>query len=316
MIRIALVACLAVLTACKSKTSKEGAASGTRTADTTTAAGSAAPTPTPAPPGDVPKLRWTDTNGELLLASGEGSKLEGPCGLSGTITATEVELGPGTKQPWNIVQRKGGTFTLPRLDWEITVSPTGEVVHARGGTKTPLGTVTGADTDEHLAWFGALVIAAPLIQHKVGIETLDGTTKLYVQGAADLRAWDARGATGERLASKLRDDPRPVFAAKPAFDPSKVTVTATEPGKHLVEITRDDDAMRAAFGADKITITESATGELAWHAAADKPGTPFARVTSRATCKAHDLAVTALLWTFLGTDAGAKALAKPASRTK
>ncbi|MDB4961880.1 MAG: hypothetical protein JWP01_1879 [Myxococcales bacterium] len=315
MIRIALVACLALLTACKSKTSKEGAASGTRTADTTKAT-PATPVPTPAPTGDVPKLRWTDTNGELLLASGDGTKLEGPCGLTGTITATEIELGAGTKQPWNIVQRKGGTFTLPRLDWEITVGPGGEVVHARGGTKTPLGTVTGADTDERLAWFGALVIAAPLIQHKVGIETLDGATKLYVQGAADLRAWDARGATGERIAAKLRDDPRPVFSAKGAFDPNKVTVTAAEPGKHVLEIKRDDDATRAAFTADKLTISENDKGELAWHAAADKPGIPFARVTSRATCRAHDLAVTALLWTFLGTDAGAKALAAVPTKRK
>ena len=46
--------------------------------------------------GDVPALRWTDSDGELLLATGGGNKLEGPCGLTGTISATEVELGAGT----------------------------------------------------------------------------------------------------------------------------------------------------------------------------------------------------------------------------
>jgi len=315
MIRIALVACLVVVPAiaagCKSKSKSPD--QGAKTTEPAKPKEPPKPAGTPPPTGDVPKLRWTDAEGELLLATGEGSKLEGPCGLTGTISAKEVELGAGTKQEWTVIERTGNKFSLPKLDWVIEVSPEGMVTHKRGGAETPLGRVEGIGSDDtKLAWFGALVIAAPLIQHKVGIESLDGSTKLYVQGAADLRAWDARSATGDRIAHKLRDDPRPVFAAKAAFDQSKVTVTRDAGNTYVVDVKRDDDALKAAFDADRYIVVEDAKGELALKDHHKKPLTPFARLTSRAACRAHDHAVTALVWVYLGTDGTTKRLATTA----
>ncbi len=316
MIRIALCASLALVAGCKSKPKTTDHGPGAKTAELAKPAEPAKPTGTPPPTGDVPALRWTDADGELLLATGQGNKLEGPCGLSGTISATEVELGTGGKQAWTVIERSGNKFSLPRLDWVIEVSPEGMVSHKRGGTETQLGVVKGIDGDDtKLAWFGALVIAAPLIQHKVGIESLDGKAKMYVQGAADLRAWDVRGETGERIAHKLRDDPRPVFATKAAFDQSKVTVSRDAGKTFFVDVKRDDDALKAAFSADRVTIVEQDTGELAVQDDKKKQ-TPFAKLTSRAACRAHDQAVTALLWTYLGTDGLTKRLAaagKPAT---
>jgi hypothetical protein len=305
MIRIVLVACLAVVVGCKSKSSSD---QGAKTTDPVKDKEPVKPAGTPPPTGDVPVLRWTDSDGELLLATGDGTKLEGPCGLAGTISATEVELGAGSKQTWTVIERTGNRFSLPKLDWVIEVAPEGTVTHKRGGTETQLGVVKGIDGDDQkLAWFGALVIAAPLIQHKVGIESLDGSTKLYVQGAADLRAWDVRGTTGERIAHKLRDDPRPIFATKAAFDQSKVTLSRDAGKTYVVNVQRDDDALKAAFAADRLTIVEQDTGELALEDG--KQRTPFARLTSRAACRAHDHAVTALLWVYLGTEGMTKRLA-------
>jgi len=310
MIRIALVACLAVASGCKGK-SKAAPDQGPKTAEPTKPAEPPKPTGTPPPAGAVPKLRWTDAEGELLLATGEGEKLEGPCGLTGTITSTEVELGAGGKQTWTAIERNGNKFTLPRLDWVIEVAPDGMVTHKRGGSDTSLGRVEGIDDDTKLAWFGALVIAAPMVQHKVGIESLDGATKLYVQGAADLRAWNARSETGEKVAHKLRDDPRPVFAAKAAFDQSKLSVTRDAGNTYIIDVKRDDDAIKAAFDADRYTIVEDVEkGELSLVDHNKKPKTPFAKLTSRAKCRAHDGAVTALIWTYLGTDGMTKRLAK------
>ena len=312
MIRIAFLACLVLAAGCKSK-SKASSDQGAKTTEPTKPKEPEKPKGTPPPTGDIPALRWSDSDGELLLATGQGNKLEGPCGLTGTISSTEVELGAGTKQTWTIIERNGNKFSLPKLDWVIEVSPEGTVTHKRGGTDTQLGVVKGIDGDEKkLAWFGALVIAAPLIQHKVGIESLDGSTKLYVQGAADLRAWDARSATGDRIAHKLRDDPRPVFAAKAAFDQSKVTVTRDAGNTYVVDVKRDDDALKAAFDADRYIVVEDAKGELALKDHHKKPLTPFARLTSRAACRAHDHAVTALVWVYLGTDGTTKRLATTA----
>lgn len=312
MIRIAFLACLVLAAGCKSK-SKASADQVAKTTDPSTPKEPVKPAGTPPPTGDVPVLRWTDSDGELLLGTGQGNKLEGPCGLSGTISSTEVELGAGTKQTWTIIERNGNKFSLPKLDWVIEVSPEGMVTHKRGGTETQLGVVKGIDGDDKkLAWFGALVIAAPLIQHKVGIQSFDGSTKIYVQGAADLRAWDARGPAGERIAHKLRDDPRPVFATKAAFDSAKVTVSRDAGKTFVVDVKRDDDALKAAFSADRLIVVETETGELALEEG--KRRTPFARLTSRAACRAHDHAVTALLWVYLGTDGMTKRLAaaKPA----
>jgi len=318
MIRIALVACLAVAAGCKGKSKAKGTdtGSGTKTTEPTKPVEPTKPTGTPPPTGDVPKLTWTDAEGELLLSTGEGNKLQGPCGLTGTINSTEVELGAGGKQTWTTIERTDRKFSLPRLDWVIEVAPDGTVTHKRGGTDTSLGRVEGIDSDAKLAWFGALVIAAPMVQHKVGIESLDGASKLYVQGAADLRAWDARDATGGKLAHKLRDDPRPVFASKAAFDQGKLSVTRDAGNTYVVDVKRDDDAMKAAFDADRYTIIEDVVaGTLALKDYNKKPSTPFAKLTSRAKCRAHDGAVTALIWSYLGTEGMTKRLA-PAKSTK
>ena len=313
MIRISLVACVALVAGCKSKSSSERAATGdpsAKPADRT----QATPATTPPPAGPVPALRWTDAEGELLLASGSGDQLEAACGLTGTITATEVSLG-GVTQPWTVIQRTGRQFSLPKLDWVIDVGPTGDVVHTVAATPTPLGKVTGLEADDAVPWFGAFVIAAALVQHKLELVSLDGATTLALSGAADLKAWEVK-AGGVRVVAKNRDDPRPVFGGKAAFDPGKLTVTRQPPGTYLVEISRDDDALRAAFPADRLTVVEDAQGGLGWRLADDQPAAPFARLTGRAACRAHDQAVGALVWAFLGTDAGAAQLAAKAATTK
>src|SRR6185436_17139773 len=131
--------------------------------------------------------------GEVLVAS-DGEKLTGACGLTGKITPTEVTLA-GDTQPWGSLVRDGRKYSMPRLDWVVEVSTAGMVSHKVGGTETPLGTVTGITGDAELQWFGALVIAAPMVKHELALTSVDGAYKLSLAGAADLRAWEVKAAT-------------------------------------------------------------------------------------------------------------------------
>lgn len=295
------------LVGCKSKSND---ANKTATGSGSATAKPAEPAAVKPPTGPVPVMQWTDPEGDLLVASKADGTLEGPCGLTGTITPTDVQLGAGTKEPWSVIRRDGRTFSMAKLDWVIEVSPTGEVVHAQGGTKTPLGKVTGAESDEALQWFGGFVIAAPMIQHKLELESLDGKTKLALSGAADLKSWEVR-AGADRVAIRRRDDPKPVFTNKPAFDPSKLEVTMSSPGTYVVQVTRDDDATKAAFPGDKLAVVEDDKGTLSWQTADGGKLQPLAKIMGRTKCRAHDQAVGALVWTYLGTDAGAAQLKTP-----
>ena len=285
MIRNCLVVCLGLVTACKSKPTTEGAAA--RGSATTAPAVPATP-----PTGPVPALRWTDPEGELVLASGTGDALTSACGVTGTLTPTTVTVA-GLTEPWAALQRTGRVFSLPKLDWTIEVSATGAVTHKRGGTDTPLGTVTGLTGDAELAWFGGLLIGAALIQHKVAL-TLPTGRVLELAGAADLRAWEIKEA-GQRIASKNRDDPAPVITAPGAGDASKLTVVTTGPGAFEIRRPVGDDA------AEPMRVTEAEGGALT-RQVGTAPPSPLGTLRGRAACKAHDRAVAALLSVALATD--------------
>lgn len=287
MIRNCLVVCLGLMTACKSKPTAEGApARGSATSRPTVIAA-----PAPPPTGPVPALRWTDPEGELVLASGAGDGLTSACGVTGTLTPTTVTVA-GLTEPWSALQRTGRVFSLPKLDWTIEVSPAGAVTHKRGGTDTPLGTVTGLTGDAELAWFGGLIIGAALIQHKVAL-TLPTGRALELAGAADLRAWEIKEA-GQRIASKNRDDPAPVISAPGARDVSKLTVVTTGPGTLEIRTVGDP-------AAEVVKVSEAAGGALTRQVGAAPP-TPLGTLRGRAACKAHDRAVAALLTAALATE--------------
>ncbi|MDX2093526.1 MAG: hypothetical protein SFX73_37120 [Kofleriaceae bacterium] len=301
MIRISLL-CLA-LVACSSKSNnqKQGKNAGS------TGSGSAAAKPIEPqkpPTGPAPKITWTDTDGEVLVAT-DGETLTAACGLTGKVTPTEVTLA-GDTQPWNNLLRDGRRYSLPRLDWTVEVSDKGMVTHKVGGTETHLGTVTGVTGDAELQWFGALVIAAPMVKHELALTSNDGAFKLSLGGAADLRAWEVKNGNTP-IAVRRRADPRPVFMDKPAFATDKVTVSIESPGHYLVQVVRDDAAVKAAFTSDTYRIEENAAGELSIDAAAQgaKPAPkPFAKLVGRQKCRAHDQAVAALIWAFVGSKSG------------
>lgn len=298
MIRSPLL-CLA-LVACKSQgNSQQQKATGSA------GSGSAAQKPVEPqkpPTGPTPKLTWTDTDGEVLVAT-DGESLTAACGLTGKVTPTEVTLG-GDTQPWSNIVRDGRKYSLPRRDWVIEVSDKGLVNHKVGGTETLLGTVTG---DAELQWFGALVVAAAMVKHELALTSYDGAFKLSLGGAADLRAWEVKNGTTP-IAVRRRVDPRPVFADKPAFATDKVTVSIESPGHYLVQVVRDDDATKAAFTSDTYRVNENATGEL-WIDATPQGAKPlkpkpFAKLVGRQKCHAHDQAVAALIWSFVVSNSG------------
>ncbi len=279
-----LVLSMALVTACKAKATPEGGPP----AGGPPPATSAAPAP---PPGPAPTLRWTDPEGELVLATGPGDTLTSACGVTGALTPTTVTIASLTES-WTPLRRAGRVFSLPKLDWQIEVDAAGAVTHERGGTDTPLGTVTGLTGDAELAWFGGLIIGAALIQHRVTLTTAAGRT-LELSGAADLRAWEIKEAA-KRIASKNRDDLAPVFTAPVAPDVSKLGVVATGPG--AFEVRTLDDAAAAV-----VTVTEAAGGTLTRQVGTAAP-TPLGTLRGRAACKAHDRAVAALLTVALATD--------------
>ncbi|MFN0249034.1 MAG: hypothetical protein ACKV2T_19265 [Kofleriaceae bacterium] len=270
--------------------------------------GSSAPMPNAKPidppKGTAPKLAWKDPEGELLIATEDGKTLTGPCGMTGTLTATEVTMGTQKPEPWNKLLRDGKKYSLPKLDWIIEVSPTGEVVLKQHGDKKPLGTVTGLDTDEAATWFGAFVVAAPMVQHAIEWTSPDGKTKLTINGAADFRGWSISEGT-TKLASRQRGDASPILAGDlPAWDPTKIGVAIDGPKKYIVAIKRDDDATKAAFPADKFVVTEAEDGTLQMEPMGDAKKSPpkkLGKLTGRAACRAHDQALPALLWTLFGS---------------
>lgn len=293
---------LAASVGCKSKVAKD---QGPRSGSAGTGSAVAAPKTVTAPTGAAPKLEWKDADGELLLATSDGKTLTGPCGLTGSLTPTEVELA-GKKEPWNVIVRDGRTFSFPTLDWVIEVAPNGEVTHKRGGGTTPLGTVTGADNDEALTWFAAFIVAAPMVQHELALQI--GATKLSLGGAADLRSWSI-STDATLVASQQREDPAPLLGAadKTAWDPTKVRVTpdaAQGSDKiYVVTVKRDDAAMKKAFPADRFIAREKADGTLTLEVDASSHDRDkqiaLGKLVGRVACTAHDRGVAALVWTAL-----------------
>jgi|GEM_PF-3909868 len=275
-------------------------------------AGSSAPMPNAKPidppKGTAPKLVWKDLEGELLIATDDGKTLTGPCGMTGTLTATDVSMGTQKPEAWNKLLRDGKKYSLPKLDWIIEVSPTGDVVLKQHGDKKPLGNVTGLDTDEAAAWFGAFVVAAPMVQHTIEWTSQDGASKLTIGGAADFRAWTiSEGQT--KLSSRQRQDVAPLLGGdKPAWDPMKINVAIDGPKKYIVTIKRDDDATKAAFPYDQYDVTEADDGTLTMAVGGSvkkaPPPTKIGKLTGRAVCRAHDQALPALLWTLFASKSG------------
>lgn len=308
MRRMPLLLVLVALGACKGKSEPKNeldpkVASGS-------APGSATPSPTGTPieppKGTAPKLVWKDPEGEVLIATEDGKTLTGPCGMTGTLTPTEVAMGKQKPEPWNKILRDGKKYSLPKLDWVIEVSPEGEVVLKHQGDKKPLGTVTGLDTDEAAAWFGAFVIAAPMVQHEIEWVSPDGKSKLAIGGAADFRAWSITEGT-TKLSTRQREDPAPLLAGdKPAWNPMSIDVKIDGPKKYIVTVKRDDDATKAAFAADSYTVTEGDDGTLTMVPTSDAKKKPIqlGKVVGRAACRAHDQAMPALLWTLFASKSG------------
>jgi hypothetical protein len=295
MIRFSLV-CLALLVACESKgeQGKTGSAGAVEPAE-----------PVRPPTGRAPKIVWTDTDGEILVAS-DGGTLTSACGLTGTITPTEVTLA-GDTQSWDVLVRDGRKYSPPKLDWVIEVSPQGLVTHEVGGTETQLGTVTGLTGEAELQWFGALVVAAPMVKHELALTSIDGAVTLSLAGAADMRAWEVKSGTTP-IAVRRRADPRPVLQDAPAFPTDKVTVSIDSPGHYLLKVVRDTDAIKAAFPLDTERLNESADGTRLeiMGIVDDKPlkPRPFATLVGRRKCRAHDQAVAALIWSYVASRSG------------
>jgi len=300
-IRISFL-CLTLLVACPSAGSGERAETGAAGVGT----GAAKPAEAVKPPtGPAPKIVWTDTNGEILVAS-DGETLTSACGLTGKLTPTEVTLA-GDTQPWGVLVRDGRRYSRPLLDGVIEVSPQGMVTHKVGSAETPLGEVTGLTGDAELQWFGALVVAAPMVKHELALTSIDGTFKLSLTGAADMRAWEVkRGATP--IAVRRRAEPRPLSQDAPAFPTDLVTVSIDSPGHYLLQVVRDTDAIKAAFPRETTRLNESADGtKLELMAIVNgkplKPR-PFATLVGRQKCRAHDEAVAALIWSFVASKSG------------
>ncbi len=299
---------LLALVACKDKEPKREVEPQERTPGSGSGSGSAASNATPIDPpsGTAPKLVWKDQEGELLLATDDGKTLTGPCGMTGTLTPTEVSMGTQKPEAWNKILRDGKKYSLAKLDWVIEVEPSGEVVLKQHGDKKPLGTVTGLDTDEAAVWFGAFVAAAPMVQHSIAWTSPDGKATLDIGGAADFRAWTITEGT-TKLASRQRQDPAPLLGGdKPAWDPMKINVAIDGPKKYIVAIKRDDDATKKAFAADTYTVTEADDGTLEAKPTGDAKAKPIqlGKLTGRAACRAHDQAVPALLWTLFASSCG------------
>jgi len=304
---------LLVLVACKGKSEpkNELAPKGSAGSDVGSAAPVSNAKPIDPPKGTAPKLEWKDPEGELLIATADGKTLTGPCGLTGTLTATEVSMGAQKPEGWNKVLRDGKKYSFPSLDWVIEVSPTGEVVLEQHGDKKALGNVTGLDTEEAAAWFGAFIVAAPMVQHKLEWVSADGKSKLEIGGAADFRAWTITEGT-TKVSSRERQDPAPLLTGdKPAWNPMSINVAIDSARKYIVTIKRDDEETKKAFPADRYYIvTESETGELTMDPQSDAKGNikgkpiPIGKVVGRVACRAHDQALPALLWTLFASKTG------------
>lgn len=273
----------------------------------------------PSVSGPAPTLEWKDADGELLVAS-DGGALKGPCGLVGTINATEVSMGTTAAQKWNLIRQNGRNFTMDKLDWVIYVAASGEVTFTRGGKKTPLGTVTGVD-DASLPWFAALIVAGPMVQHEVSLTV--GTVKLVLKGAADLKSWDISDDKGAKLATREREDPGPLLVGdKPAWDPMKIKVTQNGDSWDIA-VDRTDDATKASFDSDAFTATikDGAIHIVDRNAPTleeksshwNRPNSDM-KLAGYTKCAAHDRAVSALLWAAFATkNAHAVNFSAPAS---
>src|SRR5262245_15764412 len=110
MLRVSLL-CVALVVGCKSKDKAASGNTGSAGAGSATAAKPAEPQKPPT--GPAPKIAWTDSDGELLVAS-DGEMLTAACGLTGKVTPTEVTLA-GDTQPWNALIRDGRKYSMPRL---------------------------------------------------------------------------------------------------------------------------------------------------------------------------------------------------------
>jgi hypothetical protein len=221
-------------------------------------------------------------------------------------------MGSQAPQPWDVIKRDGRKFSMGTLDWVIDVAPTGEVLFVRGGKKTPLGKVSGL-TDDNAAWFGALIVAGPMVQHALTLEV--GDQKLAVHASADGRSWDIVDDKGAKLATREREDPAPLLVGdKPAWDPTKIKVTQN--GKQFdIAVDRSDDKTKESFDADAFTATLEADGTIkVVDLSAPKKAPRTMKLGGYQACAAHDRAVAALLWAAFATkNAHAVNFSAPAS---
>lgn len=221
MARSTLILLAVALAACGSKKKSDEAAP-----PSPAGSGSAvAPEPTKTEiPVKVVPLEWKTPGGERLISLRADGGFEGPCGPVGTLSGGQIKIG-GQTLAWTGVERNGKTYRVAPLPWTITVGAGGAVTLTNPGhPETPLGTVTGVDTEDGARLFAALVLAAPSIQITLSFAPAEGGDPFELTGSADLDAWQIkRGATV--VATKKRDDKAP--EAKHPFSEApdgKVTV--------------------------------------------------------------------------------------------
>ena len=270
----------------------------------TAGSGSGSGSATVLAPIKTPPLRWTTPAGDQLLALSADGKIDGPCGPVGMVTATDVLVG-GQTFVWTGVDRKGRTYKIAPLPWTIEIADSGDLALTQAGKPaTPLGKVTGTETEDGAKWFAALVIAAPTLQIKLAFTSADVSANLALMGSADLDAWTIQ-LGGQQLARKERDKPRgallPTEIAD-GVDPQAITVASAAGG---FEITLAKASK--AYGATSYVVTENDDGALVWKPTGGTATYPLGNLTGRARCKLHDRAVAALLEAYLASKAGVAA---------
>jgi hypothetical protein len=256
-------------------------------------------------PIKTPALRWTTPAGDQLLALSTDGKIDGPCGPVGMVTATDVLVG-GQTFVWTGVDRKGRRYQISPLPWTIEIADSGDVSLTQSGKPaTPLGKVTGTETEDGAKWFAALVIAAPTLQIKLAFTSTDLSANLALMGSADLDAWTIQ-LGGQQLARKERGKPRGALLPTEIADgvePAAITVTPLVPSGFEIKLAKPSTAYRATAYA----VSEMDDGALLWKPNGGTATYPLGTLTGRAHCKLHDQAVAALLESYLASKAGVAA---------
>ena len=253
----------------------------------------------------LPKLRWTDVDGELVLAfDGTDDRLLGACGAVGRVNEKEVEVGK-TRVQWSAVPRTGRRYALATFDLMVDVNDRGEVMIEQRGKKIAGGKVTGTDTEAGARWFAAFIVGAALVDLDLGLTSSDGSLALELHGPTDMKSWQVE-LDGQAMAKQVRGETAPTYRGVPApdLDPKAVVVKPGAGGSLVVHVPEGK-----VYPDRHYTVIEDADGTLRIKpTSGKKPPVAFAKLRGRKKCKPHDVAVGVLVQTFVWSEAGAKLL--------